>query len=232
MVSAQVSTQVSTPVPDIQPLFGDCSAAKKPIDKYNLSIINIKSYIESQLKYPAVALENGIQGRVTVKFTIDTLGKPKDFVLIKDLDGGCGAEAIRLVQAMPNWTPATTKNKAIEIEIFLPISFVINDEYTTDGSTLNWGNLIMENITNTQLKDHSKTPIIVRDPSGKEISVSGLRLTYTRGKRKREASSTGSMNEAIQTIIEKVKSNSDVYIEVFWENKGAIKKLNRRYHIE
>ncbi len=70
-----------------------------------------KQYLEQNLQYPQLALENKVEGKVTVQFTIDMMGQMTDFRVIKGLGFGCEEEVIRLIKQGPKWSP-TKKNEA------------------------------------------------------------------------------------------------------------------------
>jgi protein TonB len=80
-------------------------------------------FIADNLKYPKEARENGIQGRVAVTFTVEKDGSFTDLQLVKDIGGGCGQEALRLVRSMPQWTPGVKNGKIVRSKQTLRILF-------------------------------------------------------------------------------------------------------------
>lgn len=70
-----------------------------------------KEYLEKNLRYPEQALKNGVEGKVTVQFTIGMTGQLSDFSVIRGLGYGCDEEVIRLIKDGPKWAP-TKKNEA------------------------------------------------------------------------------------------------------------------------
>lgn len=83
----------------------------------------LKKFLSDNLRYPAIARENGIAGRVVVTFVVETDGSISSPVLLKDIGGGCGKEALRLVGAMPRWQPGTTGGKPVRAKFTLPVEF-------------------------------------------------------------------------------------------------------------
>ena len=71
--------------------------------------VELQKYLASNIKYPAVARETGIEGNVVLQFIIDKSGKIKDIKVAKDIGGGCGAEAVRVVSSMPQWKAGIKK---------------------------------------------------------------------------------------------------------------------------
>lgn len=90
-------------------------------------ISEMMKYLKDNLVYPALAKENGLQGKVIVKFIIDEDGSIKDPVILKDgVGGGASNEAIRLVKSMPKWKPGEQKGKPVKMYYTLPIVFKLN----------------------------------------------------------------------------------------------------------
>lgn len=83
-------------------------------------------FIEENLQYPTLAAESGIGGTVFVSFVVDTLGMITDPRIVRDIGGGCGREALRIVQLMPRWEPARWYGHAISTQYMLPIFFDIS----------------------------------------------------------------------------------------------------------
>lgn len=80
-------------------------------------------YIASRLVYPPVAAENGVQGRVILRFTIDKTGKIVNIRTLQAEDPLLEAEAIRLVETAPDWQPGYLGGKPINVTFTFPITF-------------------------------------------------------------------------------------------------------------
>jgi len=81
-------------------------------------------YLKTNLQYPQTAKQNGLEGKVIIKFVIDVDGSIKDPVILKDgIGGGCGDEAIRLVKSMPKWKPGEQRGKPAKVYYTLPVTF-------------------------------------------------------------------------------------------------------------
>lgn len=80
-------------------------------------------YLASNIKYPNLAKENNITGRVYVTFVVEKDGSIANPRILRDIGGGCGAEAIRVVKAMPKWKPGKQRGKAVRVQFNLPVSF-------------------------------------------------------------------------------------------------------------
>jgi len=78
----------------------------------------------TRLNYPAAAQERKIQGRVTIVFTLDTLGRASGHKVLSGIGGGCDEEALRVAREIPDqWIPARVGSKAVPIEYELPLTF-------------------------------------------------------------------------------------------------------------
>jgi len=86
---------------------------------------NLYEYFSKELRYPAEALEDSIQGIVSVSFLIDQEGKPIQIKIVNSLGPAFDKEAQRLIENMPAWKPATLNGKAVAAKISLPFTFQI-----------------------------------------------------------------------------------------------------------
>lgn len=80
-------------------------------------------YLAQNIKYPQLAKENGITGKVYVTFVVERDGSIANPKVLRDIGGGCGAEAIRVVKSMPKWTPGKQRGKAVRVQFNLPVVF-------------------------------------------------------------------------------------------------------------
>ena len=81
------------------------------------------AFIQRNLVYPRQAIDNKIEGKVYVTFTIEVDGSISNVRLLRDIGGGCGAEAVRVVKMMPKWKPGRQHGKPVRVQYNLPISF-------------------------------------------------------------------------------------------------------------
>ena len=81
------------------------------------------NYINSNLKYPVVAEENGIQGRVILTFVIDKDGSVTDVKVVKSVDPSLDKEAKRIIESMPNWIPGREKGVLVKTKHTVPVQF-------------------------------------------------------------------------------------------------------------
>lgn len=80
-------------------------------------------YLQNNLKYPVLAKELGIQGKVFVSFVIEKDGSVSDIILLRGIGGGCDEEAIRVIKNMPKWIAGKQRNIPVRVRFTLPVSF-------------------------------------------------------------------------------------------------------------
>jgi protein TonB len=83
-------------------------------------------FIQKNLKYPEIALENQIEGTVVVEFVVEKDGSITNIKVLKDVGGGCGNEAMRIIKMMPKWTPGKQRDMAVRVKMRAPIKFRIS----------------------------------------------------------------------------------------------------------
>ena len=81
------------------------------------------SYLSSHTKYPIVAQENGVQGRVTVSFVVERDGSITDVRVVRSVDPSLDREAARVVSSMPNWQPGKQNGSAVRVKFNVPVQF-------------------------------------------------------------------------------------------------------------
>ena len=80
-------------------------------------------FLNSEVKYPKEALEKGTQGRVVVTFIVNTDGSVSDPKVVKSVNPALDAEAIRVVNAMPKWTPGKQNGHTVRVKFTIPVTF-------------------------------------------------------------------------------------------------------------
>lgn len=86
----------------------------------------LMQFLQSNLRYPTMAREAGIQGTVFVTFVVERDGSITDVRILRGVGGGLDEEAIRVVRNMPRWTPGRQRGQAVRVQFNLPIRFVLN----------------------------------------------------------------------------------------------------------
>lgn len=87
--------------------------------------IALMNYIKQNLRYPALAGEMGIQGRVILSFIVERDGAISNIVVLRTPAEELSKEAIRVIQSMPKWKPGKIKGTPVRMKYVLPVTFRI-----------------------------------------------------------------------------------------------------------
>lgn len=82
-------------------------------------------FITDELDFPVMAKENRISGTVIVQFVVSKEGDIQNAKVVKEPGGGCGKEALRMINSMPRWKPGMHNGRAVAVTFTLPIKFVL-----------------------------------------------------------------------------------------------------------
>ncbi|MBL7973068.1 MAG: TonB family protein [Prolixibacteraceae bacterium] len=89
----------------------------------------LKAFITATMKYPIIALENGIIGQVIVKFVVDKKGSVTNVKILRGVDPSLDKEALRIVNSMPKWNPGKQKGEFVDATYEIPIDFNLPKDY-------------------------------------------------------------------------------------------------------
>lgn len=84
-----------------------------------------RNWVQSNVKYPQIALENGIQGNVVIKFVVEKDGKLSNIQVLQSPDKTLADAAVAVLQRSPKWKPGKQRNKPVRVTYTLPVSFKI-----------------------------------------------------------------------------------------------------------
>lgn len=80
-------------------------------------------WVNSRLVYPEIAKENGVQGRVTLQFTVESDGRVTNVKVLRGVDPALDAEAVRVVKSSPKWKPGRQRDRAVKVTYTFPVIF-------------------------------------------------------------------------------------------------------------
>ena len=83
----------------------------------------LMEYVVKNVKYPQIAKETGIKGRVFVSFVVEPDGSVSNVKVLRGIGGGCDEEAMRVVKSLPKWKPGKQRGKAVRVSYMLPVNF-------------------------------------------------------------------------------------------------------------
>ena len=105
------------------PRFPGCENKGTKAEKETCSRDKLLQYLYKNLKYPAIAKENGVEGTVVIQFVVEKDGFVTDARIARDIGAGCGEEALRVVNMMKGWTPGKQRGRAVRVQFTLPVKF-------------------------------------------------------------------------------------------------------------
>ena len=80
-------------------------------------------WVNSKLQYPEIAKENGVQGRVTLQFTVNPDGSGSNVKVLRGVDSSLDKEAVRVVSMSPKWKPGKQRDRAVKVTYTFPVIF-------------------------------------------------------------------------------------------------------------
>ena len=110
---------------------GEESAAFVVVDEepqYPGGMDALYAFLKENIRYPQQARDNGITGKVYVTFVVEKDGSISNPRLLRDIGGGCGPEAIRVVRMMPRWIPGKLRGETVRVQFNLPVNFTLSDK--------------------------------------------------------------------------------------------------------
>ena len=111
------------------PRFPGCEDKKTDKERAECAKIKMLEYLYSNLKYPGLARENGVEGQVVIQFVVEKDGSIKDIVILRDIGAGCGEAAQNVINSMNNmgqkWTPGKQRGRPVKVLFTLPVRFKI-----------------------------------------------------------------------------------------------------------
>jgi TonB family C-terminal domain len=84
---------------------------------------SFSKWVNSKLVYPEIAKENGVQGRVTLQFTVNTDGSVSNVQVLRGVDPSLDKEAVRIVSSSPKWTPGKQRERPVKVTYTFPVIF-------------------------------------------------------------------------------------------------------------
>ena len=137
--TASHSTRDTTPdvykVVEEMPMFPGCEQENDKIKKHDCAREALFNFIYENVQYPAEAREKEIEGMVVVQFIVGADGSIRDEKLLRNIGGGCGEEALRVVRSFPTWVPGLQNKKPVNVQYVLPVRYKLADD-TSDKTQM------------------------------------------------------------------------------------------------
>ena len=109
------------------PRFPGCENKGSEAEKKQCAQQELLKFIYKNIKYPAIARENGVEGTCVIQFVVEKDGAIADAKVVRDIGAQCGQEALRVVNLMNQkglkWTPGKQRGRAVKVQFNLPVKF-------------------------------------------------------------------------------------------------------------
>jgi TonB family protein len=138
-------------------------------------------FLSKTVKYPAAAEKAGTQGRVIVTFVVEQDGSIAEPTVVKSVSPELDAEAVRVINTMPNWEPGTQNGKAVRVKYTVPINFALQGGQST-SSNVDKGNpegknvlgpLVIVGYDKTSATELETAPLVILD--GKTVDYAAMK---------------------------------------------------------
>ena len=225
-VLAQAQDPAATQV-DQMPYFNSVNQLKAgSVEKRNESNRRIIEFVGASLVYPDSAKVNAIEGTVFLRFTINKAGKLVNPRLLYDIGFGCGEEALRIVNEMPDWEPALLNGQPVPVDLDLPVKFELVDDQVLAGYTLVWGDLDSDLVTKKKLIKLMEEPLKAFNEQGEEVDLLELKVAIVKNDQiTRERLSDGRFNKKQKRLIKWLRRSQ------LLELVGTVQKEGKFYFI-
>jgi len=125
LTSNKTEIQYSLPDSTLNPIKKEKAPCKEDaiLPVYPGGDANLLKYIADSIQYPFVARQTKTQGKVLVRFMVDTSGKVSDATVVRSVDYFLNKEAVRVVNSLPVWTPGMQCNNKLNFYVTMPVNF-------------------------------------------------------------------------------------------------------------
>lgn len=113
---------------DEMPRFPGCEEITEIEKRDKCAQHKLLTFIYTQIKYPAEARKAGIQGKVLVKYVVQKDGTVANARIEREIGGGCGEAALKVIQALPKMVPGMKDGKAVDVEMVIPVQFKLEGD--------------------------------------------------------------------------------------------------------
>ena len=105
------------------PMFPGCEGVEDYDERRACAEAAMLKHIYGEIRYPTIAKENGVEGRAVLRFTVEKDGGIADVTVVRGPKAGIDAEAARVVEGFPRWTPGRQGGRPVRVRFTLPIEF-------------------------------------------------------------------------------------------------------------
>ena len=128
LIEKKVINEMTEPIKTDENNSGETFNVVEKMPQYPGGEKELMNFIGRNIRYHIIAQENGIQGRVIVRFVVSSTGKVSDVQVLRSLDPSCDKEAVRVVKMLPEWIPGEQNGEKVAVYYTLPISFKLKSQ--------------------------------------------------------------------------------------------------------
>jgi TonB family protein len=118
------ATVADTTPKDNGPIF----SAVEQVPEFTGGLTAFGNFLAKNIKYPAEARKNGVQGKVFISFVVEKDGSLSNIRVVRGVDNAIDREALRVLELSPKWTPGVQNGKPVRVSYSVPISFTLTDD--------------------------------------------------------------------------------------------------------
>ena len=217
---------------DQMPYFPGCEGyANGSAEKQNCSNQAVVTYLANNVNYPEQAKNQGIEGVVYLSFVVDENGAIVNPILLKDIGGGCGEEALKAFRGMPAWHPGILHNKKVNVQLQIPVEFRFSEFETIEGYTFRWGDLESYEISKKEIKKNLSQKAKVFDEEGSVVAISSLAFSSNKKNKTSSAQSRGNITHQMKKLVKKLKKGSLFSVIATIQKGGKFIELDKEFLI-
>jgi TonB family protein len=107
---------------------GDLFGEAEVVPTFPRGDSGFNQFLSRGIRYPPIARENNVQGKVILTFVVERDGSLSDIKIVRGIGSGCDEESVRVISLSPKWIPGTIKGKPVRVQYSLPITFALEHE--------------------------------------------------------------------------------------------------------
>lgn len=226
---AQHQDKIYTVV-DQMPYFPGCEVyANGSIEKQNCSNQTVVTYVANNLNYPEQAKNQEIEGVVYLSFVVDENGAIINPTLLKDIGGGCGDEALKVLRGMPSWYPGRLNDRNVKVQLQIPVEFRFAEFETLQGYTFRWGDLERYEVSKKEIKKNLSQQAQVFDEKGSLVAISSLAFSSNKKNKTTSAQSRGNITRQMRKLVKKLKKGSLFSVIATIQKGGKFIEIDKEF---
>ncbi|MFC0516636.1 TonB family protein [Mucilaginibacter angelicae] len=153
---------------------GDVFTSVEHMPEFAGGVEAFSKFLWANVKYPKIAREKNIQGRVISVFIVEKDGTLSDIKIVKGIGYGCDDEALRVLKLSPAWNPGTQNGRPVRVKYAVPISFTLTDSKPakpgeSKTGAVETGNAKASSFANRLREDSTKATFSIRDSFTKGV---------------------------------------------------------------